>query len=129
MSHSDNGPARDPSAMTPGAMPAWEVTGAGGTLGRVQLVERPVPRPMPGEVLVRVETCGVCRTDLHVADGDLAVHRPRVVPGHEVVGKVVEAVETTWFEPGDRVGIPWLRGTCGECRWCRTGRENLCRRA
>jgi propanol-preferring alcohol dehydrogenase len=80
-------------------------------------------------VLVAVEVCGVCRTDLHVADGDLPVHRTRVVPGHEVVGSVVAVgAEVHEFRVGDRAGIAWLRGTCGQCRWCRSGAENLCER-
>jgi propanol-preferring alcohol dehydrogenase len=76
---------------------------------------------------VRVRACGVCRTDLHLAEGDLAPRRPDTVPGHEVVG-VVDALgpDTRRFEPGRRVGIAWLRGTCGSCRFCRSGRENLC---
>lgn len=91
----------------------------------------PVPVPGPGELLVAVRACGVCRTDLHVAEGDLAVHRPAVVPGHEVVGEVVaageiSAVESPRFAIGDRVGIAWLRHTCGGCPACRQGRENLC---
>ena len=111
-------------------MRAWEVTGRSGSTDRIQLAERPTPVPGPGEVLVRVEVCGVCRTDLHVADGDLPVHRPAVVPGHEVVGDVAEAGPgADRFSPGDRVGIAWLRGTCGVCRWCRRGSENLCPRA
>lgn len=110
-------------------MRAWVTSGAGGGRGRIQAVDHPVPRPRPGEVLVRVEACGVCRTDLHVTDGDLPVHRERVVPGHEVVGRVVETNGTTRFTVGDRVGVAWLRGTCGECRWCREGAENLCDRA
>jgi len=90
-------------------------------------VERPEPVPAPGEIRVRVRACGVCRTDLHVAEGDLAVHRPGVVPGHEVVG-VVDAVGpgATRFSIGERVGIAWLRHTCGACRFCRRGDENLC---
>lgn len=111
---------------SPATMAAWEVSGARGSSGRIRRVERPMPRPGIGELLVRVQACGVCRTDLHVADGDLPVHRPRVVPGHEVVGEVVDSVGTTRYAAGDRVGIAWLRGTCGECRWCRTGAENLC---
>jgi len=108
------------------SMSAWETVGAGAA-GRVRLVERRVPLPQPGEVLVAVETCGVCRTDLHVTEGDLPEHLPHVVPGHEVVGRVVDVgAGTTRFELGDRVGIAWLRHTCGECRHCRTGRENLC---
>ena len=76
---------------------------------------------------MRVSACGVCRTDLHLAEGDLAPHRPRTVPGHEVVG-VVDALGpgADRFAVGDRIGIAWLRGTCGRCRWCRSGRENLC---
>ena len=118
-------------------MRAWVVREPGPIAGHpLELVERPVPEPGPGEVLVRVLTCGVCRTDLHVAEGDLAVHREHVVPGHEIVGEVVGAGPSTAagtgtgtgrFAVGDRVGVPWLRRTCGTCRWCRTGRENLCR--
>jgi propanol-preferring alcohol dehydrogenase len=86
-----------------------------------------VPEPAPGEVLVQVRACGVCRTDLHVTMGDLPVHRASVVPGHEVVGSVVGTGEgATRFATGARVGIPWLRHTCGQCRFCRSGRENLC---
>lgn len=91
------------------------------------LVERPVPTPARGEVLVRVRACGVCRTDLHLAEGELPPRRSRVVPGHEVVGEVVQLGDGAGrFRTGDRVGIAWLRHTCGACRWCRTGRENLC---
>ena len=87
----------------------------------------PVPRPRPDEVLVAVLACGVCRTDLHVAEGDLAVHRPDVVPGHEVVGEVVAVGSSvTELSAGDRVGIAWLRHTCGQCRYCLRGQENLC---
>jgi len=76
---------------------------------------------------VKVAACGVCRTDLHLAEGDLAPRRHGVVPGHEIVG-VVDALgaDTSRFALGDRIGIAWLRGTCGRCRWCRSGRENLC---
>jgi alcohol dehydrogenase, propanol-preferring len=83
--------------------------------------------PGPGEIRVRVSVCGVCRTDLHVAEGDLPVHHSQVVPGHEEVG-VVDALGagSGRFDVGDRVGIAWLRHTCGVCRWCRTGAENLC---
>src|SRR5215204_1971347 len=90
-------------------------------------VDRPVPEPAAGEVRVRVSTCGVCRTDLHLAEGDLAPRRPGVAPGHEIVG-VVDAVGrgTSRLTLGDRVGIAWLRHTCGECRFCRRGDENLC---
>jgi alcohol dehydrogenase, propanol-preferring len=86
-----------------------------------------VPEPGRGELLIRVVCCGVCRTDLHLAEGDLAPKRPDVTPGHEVVGEVVRAgPETSRFAPGDRVGVAWLAGTDGSCRHCRRGRENLC---
>lgn len=88
----------------------------------------PVPQPAPGELLVAVLACGVCRTDLHVTEGDLPVHRPHVTPGHEVVGEVVGKGSDAGdeFAIGDRVGIAWLRHTCGVCRYCRRGAENLC---
>ena len=91
------------------------------------LVERADPVPGPGEVRVRVTTCGVCRTDLHLAEGDLAPKHQAVVPGHEVVG-IVDSVGpgAERFDIGERIGIPWLRWTCGECRFCLSGRENLC---
>lgn len=85
-----------------------------------------VPEPGPGDLLVAVLACGVCRTDLHVAEGDLPVHRPGVIPGHEVVGEVAAGAGATGFAPGDRVGIAWLRHTCGECAYCSRGDENLC---
>ena len=107
----------------PATMRAWETRGE----GTVRPVERPVPRPGPGEVALRVHVCGVCRTDLHVRDGDLAPHRSPVVPGHEVVGTVVGlGAGVTRFTAGERVGVAWLRHTCGACRWCRRGAENLC---
>src|SRR3989338_3269820 len=88
---------------------------------------RPVPVPGPGEVLVRVAACGVCRTDLHIVEGDLPLVRTPIVPGHQVVGRVARAGPgATRFAPGDRVGIAWLRRTCGACAFCRSGRENLC---
>jgi propanol-preferring alcohol dehydrogenase len=91
------------------------------------MLEREDPRPGPGQLRVRVRTCGVCRTDLHLAEGDLAPRRARVTPGHEVVGEVDALGEgSRHFEIGDRVGIAWLRHTCGSCRFCRSGRENLC---
>jgi alcohol dehydrogenase, propanol-preferring len=93
----------------------------------LELVEEPRPEPGPGEVRVRVEVCGVCRTDLHVAEGDLAPQRDSVIPGHEVVGRV-DAVGAGVRTPreGDRVGIPWLHESCGRCRFCARGAENLC---
>lgn len=85
------------------------------------------PEPAAGEILVRVRTCGVCRTDLHVCEGDLPVHREHVVPGHEAVGVVERAGPgCARFAPGARVGIAWLRETCGVCVHCLRGRENLC---
>ncbi len=92
-------------------------------------VRRPIPQPGSGQLLLRVRACGVCRTDLHVVDGDLPQTRLPIVPGHEVVGEVVALGEgVTGFEPGQRVGVPWLGHTCGRCRYCRTGQENLCDR-
>jgi alcohol dehydrogenase, propanol-preferring len=92
--------------------------------------ELPDPAPGPGEVLVRVHACGVCRTDLHVVDGDLGEPKLPLVPGHQIVGTVETMGEGAGrFAPGQRVGIPWLGWTDGECRYCRSGRENLCERA
>ncbi|MFC4008681.1 zinc-dependent alcohol dehydrogenase family protein [Nonomuraea purpurea] len=100
-------------------MKAWVVERPGPMASRpLALVERDVPEPGPGEVLVRVEACGVCRTDLHLAEGDLPPRRPRTTPGHQVVGRV----EGT----GERVGVAWLRSTCGRCAYCVRGAENLC---
>ena len=92
--------------------------------------ELPAPEPGPGQVAVAVDACGVCRTDLHVVDGELPDPKLPLVPGHQIVGKVVEAGPgATRFARGTRVGIPWLGWTCGECRYCLSGRENLCDRA
>jgi propanol-preferring alcohol dehydrogenase len=94
---------------------------------RLKLGRRVAPVPADDEVLVAVHTCGICRTDLHLVEGDLEPRRPRVVPGHQVIGEVLNrggGVER--LSVGDRVGIAWLRRTCGACRWCRQGRENLC---
>src|SRR5436190_13517526 len=88
--------------------------------------EMPDPRPGPGQVLVRVLACGVCRTDLHVADGELPDPKLPLVLGHEIVGVAEEGGR---FAKGTRVGVPWLGWTCGECEYCRAGRENLCVRA
>ena len=87
----------------------------------LQLAELPVPEPRDGELLIRVHACGVCRTDLHVLDGEVRAGKLPVVPGHQIVGTVQGS--------GHRVGVPWLGWTCGECRYCRSGRENLCDRA
>lgn len=93
--------------------------------GEFRLVTLPRPLPQQDEVLVRVHACGVCRTDLHVVDGDLVEGRYPVVPGHQIVG-VVEESSIAGFVPGQRVGIPWLGHTCGSCMYCAMGRENLC---
>jgi propanol-preferring alcohol dehydrogenase len=97
---------------------------------RLRLAHLPVPQPAPGQVLIRVRACAVCRTDLHVVDGDLPRPKLPLVPGHEIVG-VIEAAGAgaTRFRVGDRVGVPWLGWTCGECAFCRSGRENLCEQA
>ena len=115
-------------------MTAWQVVAPGPIAGRpLRAARLPVPEPGPGELLVRVLACGVCRTDLHVAEQDLPVHRPRVVPGHEVVGEVVASGagvgDDRGARIGERVGIAWLRRTCGDCRYCRRGAENLCPRS
>ncbi len=96
----------------------------------LRLVERALPRPGPGQVLVRVNACGVCRTDLHVVDGELPDSRPPIVPGHEIVGRVAALGNAVrGLEVGQRVGVPWLAWTCGTCTHCRAGRENLCDQA
>ncbi|HXE58397.1 MAG TPA: zinc-dependent alcohol dehydrogenase family protein [Gemmatimonadales bacterium] len=98
--------------------------------GRLRLAELPRPAPAAGQVLVQVAACAVCRTDLHLLDGELPDPKLPVVPGHEIVGRVVALGPGAGrWRVGDRVGIPWLGWTCGECRYCRAGRENLCDRA
>lgn len=93
----------------------------------LRLADLPVPVPGPGQVLVEVAACAVCRTDLHVVDGDLRHPKLPLVPGHEIVGRVAAAhASVTGFKVGDRVGIPWLGHTCKACAYCRDGRENLC---
>lgn len=93
----------------------------------LKLIEREKPSPGAGEILVRVTACGVCRTDLHVVEGELAPRRAAVVPGHEIVGVVERCGRgAARFAPGAPVGIAWLRGVCGRCRYCASGRENLC---
>ncbi|GAB1819996.1 zinc-dependent alcohol dehydrogenase family protein [Herbidospora sp. RD11066] len=95
-------------------MNAWVVARP----GALEFTRLPVPEPGPGEVLVQVEVCGVCRTDLHLLAGELPPHRPRTVPGHQAVGRIAET--------GERVGVEWLRSTDGTCQYCRRGNENLC---
>ena len=96
----------------------------------LKLVEVPRPEPGPGEVLVRVRYCGVCRTDLHVVEGELAPRKSPVIPGHQVAGTVEKSGPgAARFAPGARVGVPWLHRTDGLCRFCRGGRENLCEAA
>ncbi|HYN35692.1 MAG TPA: zinc-dependent alcohol dehydrogenase family protein [Actinomycetota bacterium] len=109
-------------------MKAWEVISPGPVSeGPIRYVDRDPPVPGPREVLVRVSTCGVCRTDLHVVEGDLPVHKKNVIPGHEVVGVVEGHGEgASRFPKGARVGIAWVRSTCGVCRFCARGDENLC---
>jgi propanol-preferring alcohol dehydrogenase len=110
-------------------MRAWRVERTGpAASGPLHLYREETPRPARDELLVRVLACGVCRTDLHVAEGDLPVHRRHVVPGHEVVGEIVDAGADVHAEEftGGRVGIAWLRRTCGGCKFCLRGAENLC---
>jgi len=96
----------------------------------LRLASLAVPAPGPGQLLIRVHACAVCRTDLHVVDGELARPKPALVPGHEIVGTVAACgTGVERFAVGDRVGVPWLGWTCGECRYCRSGRENLCPQA
>ncbi len=90
-------------------------------------MEIPVPKPGPKEVLLAVEACAVCRTDIHIIDGDLKAPYYPLIPGHEIVGRVVElGANVTRFKVGDRVGVPWLGKTCGKCEYCLSGQENLC---
>ena len=97
----------------------------------LQRAELPPPAPGPGEVQVRVRACGVCRTDLHVVEGELPMRRPNITPGHQVVGEIsaLGAGATPALRLGQRVGVAWLHHTCGACRFCQSGRENLCERA
>lgn len=89
--------------------------------------ELPIPRPRENQILIRVTACAVCRTDLHVVDGELPDPKLPIVPGHEIVGRVEEKGEKVHgLDVGDRIGVPWLGSTCGECTYCRGGRENLC---
>src|SRR5437762_9142089 len=90
----------------------------------------PEPTPGSGEILIRIDACGVCRTDLHVVDGELTQPKLPLVPGHEIVGSIAATgADVARFRVGDRVGVPWLGWTCGACEFCRSGRENLCAHA
>src|SRR2546426_10064320 len=92
--------------------------------------ERPLPLPAAGEILIEVAACGVCRTDLHVVDGELPNPKLPIVPGHEIVGRVAAiGASVAGLAIGERVGVPWLGSTCGVCPYCKSGRENLCDRA
>jgi len=99
--------------------------------GALRSVERVEPGPAPNQILVQVSACGVCRTDLHLLDGEVEIPHPPIIPGHQIVGTVIAVGEPAQtgeapLEPGTRVGIPWLGWTCGSCRYCLSGRENLC---
>ena len=110
---------------TPTTMRAMMFTGPGRPLEPREVA---VPQPGPGQILIRVATCAVCRTDLHIVDGELAGPKADLIPGHEIIG-TVEALGPSVpaiFAPGERVGVPWLAETCGRCGYCRSGRENLC---
>jgi alcohol dehydrogenase, propanol-preferring len=114
--------------MAARTMRSWRVRTPGPLSTRpLEFGKGDVPRPADGELLIAVRVCGVCRTDLHVTEGDLPVHRPHVTPGHEVVGEVAAVGPgTTGFSVGELVGVAWLRHTCGHCRFCVRGDENLC---
>jgi len=109
-------------------MAAWEIAAPGPIASRpLRRADRPVPVPARGEILLRVRACAVCRTDLHIAEGDLEPHRSPIVPGHQIVGEVAGVgSDVDGFALGDRAGMAWLRSTCGQCRYCRRGSENLC---
>lgn len=96
----------------------------------LRLVELPPPVPGPGQILIQVSHCGVCHTDLHTVEGELTLERLPIIPGHQVVGQVVDqGPGVLRFQPGDRVGLAWLRHACGACKFCHSGRENLCEQA
>src|SRR3974377_600738 len=113
---------------SPKTMKAWVVNQPGPIeTSPLRYVQKPVPAPAPGELLVRVLACPLCRTDLHVSEGDLPVHREHVTPGHMVVGPIAALGDrVTGYAVGDRVGVAWLRHTDGTCAYCRRGNENLC---
>jgi propanol-preferring alcohol dehydrogenase len=96
----------------------------------LRLRKVPIPRPKPNQILIRVHACGVCRTDLHIVDGELTDPKLPLIPGHEIVGNVAQIGEKVEnFRNGDRVGVPWLAFACGDCRYCKRGQENLCENA
>ena len=108
-------------------MRAWVVDRSSPGAHPLRLIDRPVPEPGPGEVLLRVSTCGVCRTDLHLVEGDLPPRRSGVTPGHQIVGEVVGlGPGSSRVRLGTRVGVAWVRATCGRCRFCVRGDDNLC---
>ena len=113
------------------SMPVWAVEATGPLrTAPLQCLHRPIPVPGRHELLVQVSACGVCRTDLHLASGELPPRRPGVVPGHQVVGRIVAlGRDVTGWAVGERAGAAWLASTCGGCRWCRSGRENLCEKS
>ncbi len=116
-------PADNISTPPPRRMAAMEIVAPGQPL---RAVERDIPVPHAGEVLLEVSICGVCRTDLHVLDGEITARYP-IIPGHEIVGRVKEiGPGVEGFRIGQRIGVPWLGHTCGQCDYCRSGRENLC---
>ncbi|UCF70214.1 MAG: alcohol dehydrogenase catalytic domain-containing protein, partial [candidate division WOR-3 bacterium] len=93
----------------------------------LELLELPVPEPRPDEVRIKVTVCGICRTDLHVVEGELPARKLPIIPGHQIIGMVEKlGSKVVNWSGGERVGVPWLYKTCGECRFCRSGRENLC---
>ena len=112
-------------------MKAWVLENTAPVESRpLRLTEVPIPVLLPDEILVQVTACGICRTDLHVAEGELAPHLQNVIPGHQIVGRIAATGnDVEGFEIGQRVGIAWLHRTCGRCRYCRKGSENLCESA
>jgi len=123
-----SGPAPGAALPRVGEMKAMVLhTPASVEAGPLRLEEMATPEPGAGEVLIRVDKCGVCRTDLHVVEGDLPPRRATLIPGHEIVGTIVRlGPGVSSVSIGERVGVPWLRSTCGACEYCQAGRENLC---
>ncbi len=118
--------SQEPSLGSPEFMKAATLTSPQDVRNRpLQITDVPTPQPQPGQVLLRVRACGVCRTDLHIVEGELPLHRSPLIPGHQIVGEVV-AGATAELPAGTRVGVSWMGGTDGTCRYCRLGLENLC---